>query len=558
MVRPIKPEFNLPKPQPAPAPKVILVPPAAQPVAAVAEKKPRTSGNKRIFAAIVTLIFLIWAIFNVWHHAMWRDELRAWQIAAASATPADLRFNLRFEGTPMLWYLIVWGLTKITVNVFAEQLVHVLIASGVVFVFCFAAPFARWIRVLFCFGYFPFFEYATISRSYSLVFLFLLIGIALLCAERSRPIAIGIMAAVLAQVSVWGAGFGVMLMLTAAVRWILLERGQEKIAWKWWGIAAVLVVISCAMAYVGMRPGPGPSVLTTWDPAKTAGDKLIVTIDSVWKAWAPLPRWTRNWWNTNVLDAHLVVALVCSIILILIAILSLLDRPVALLFFGMGTLGLLGFTFFEFGGTTRHCGHLFMVLVAACWIAQKSKRMQIPNDLLRRVSEWFDAHRPILLSIVLATSVVGGVGANIADVRSPFSASRATADYIRSKYPADLPLSGFDDWCVTPVGALLGRPIYSFQMKATVPFQTQDDAARSQISLEAVANQLLVLNLRSNKDVLLLLSSSRHFEQKELVLQFPPSAFGPQPTLHISYVTEFNDSTVEDEAETLYLVHAVQ
>ncbi len=548
MVRPIKPEFNLPVPQPIPPPP---------PVAEITEFKPRRVSDERKFAAVVTLIFLLAAIFNVWHHAMWRDELRTWQIAAASPTPADLRFNLRYEGTPMLWYLIVWGVTKFTANVFAEQLAHVLISTGVVFVFCFAAPFARWIRVLFCFGYFPFFEYATISRSYSLVFLLLLIGVAFLCANRPRPIAIGIAAALLAQVSVWGAGFGVMLVLTAMVRWILLERGEHGIAWKWWGIAAALMVISCGGAYLGMRPGPGPSVLATWDPGRTTSEKLIMTINSVWRAWAPLPRWTRHWWYTNILDEHMAIALLGSVIMILMAILSLLDRPVALLFFAMGMIGLLGFTFFEFAGTTRHCGHLFMVLIAACWIGQRSKRIRIPNRLLERIAGWFDAHRPVLLSILLAVSVIGGVGANIADVRLPFSASRATADYIRSNFPADLPLTGFDDWCVMPVGALLGRPIYSFQMKASVPFQTQDDAARSPVTVETVLEQMLVLNLKTNKDILLLLSSSRHFEQPELEARFPPSAFGPQPTLHISFVAKFDDSTVDDETETLYRVHAV-
>jgi hypothetical protein len=532
--------------------------PALQPVPVRQSTFGRWSFNEIAFASAVTLVFLIAATFNVWHHAMWRDELRAWQIAGASPTLGDLHHNLRFEGTPMLWYLIVWVLTKITANVFAMQLVHVLIASAVVFVFSFAAPFARWTRVLFCFGYFPFFEYATISRSYSLVFLLLLIGIAFLCADRPRPLAIGIVAALLAQVSVWGAGFGVMLVLTAMARWIVLERGKQQIAWKWWSIAVGLVVISCGLAYLGMRPGPGPSVLTTWDPAKTAGEKLIVTIDSVWKAWAPLPRWTRNWWNTNVLDEHLVVALVCSIILILIAILSLLDRPVALVFFAMGMIGLLGFTFFEFGGTTRHCGHLFMVLVVAFWIGQRSKRIRMPNRLLEQIVGRFDAHRPIVLSVLLAVSVIGGIGANIADVRLPFSASRATADYIRSNFPADLPLAGVEDWCVSPVGGLLNRPMYSFQMKATVPFQSQDDAARFPVTMESIVGQTLVLNLKADKDVLLLLSSGAQFQQPEMDVRFPAGAFGPPPVLHFSLVTRFTDSTVADETETLYRVHAVQ
>src|SRR5437763_7625843 len=89
--------------------------------------------DDRIFAVVLTAIFLTAAIFNVSHHAMWRDETRAWQIAAASPTLGALRQNLRYEGVPMLWYLILWPATKITANPLAMQLVHVLIAASVVF-----------------------------------------------------------------------------------------------------------------------------------------------------------------------------------------------------------------------------------------------------------------------------------------------------------------------------------------------------------------------------------------------------------------------------------------
>lgn len=37
-------------------------------------------------------------------HAIWRDELQIFMIAASSATPAQLFYNLKYEPHPALWY----------------------------------------------------------------------------------------------------------------------------------------------------------------------------------------------------------------------------------------------------------------------------------------------------------------------------------------------------------------------------------------------------------------------------------------------------------------------
>src|SRR3954454_13361784 len=119
------------------------------------------SRDERRFAILLALIFFAIALFNVSRHEMWRDETRSWQIAAQSRTLVDLWHNLRYEGTPLLWYLILWVLTKITWSLLAMQVLHVVIAAAVVLLFAWRAPFGRLIKSLFTFGYFPFFEYAT-------------------------------------------------------------------------------------------------------------------------------------------------------------------------------------------------------------------------------------------------------------------------------------------------------------------------------------------------------------------------------------------------------------
>ena len=322
-------------------------------------------------------------------------------------------------------------------------------------------------------------------------------------------------------------------------------------------LAATIVIACCGLCYLESRPGPGPSFIAKWLPDTPVGVKLMLTVDSIWKGWVPLPRWTRCWWNTNILDEHLTLAFYLSLVLMVIASLSMLKRPPGLLVLMGGMLGLMGFTFFAFVGVTRHCGHLFMVLVAACWIAQCTPAVQLKLPRLGRVMDWLDAHRAHLLSVLLAVQVVSGIGANIADARMPFSASKATADYIRRQVPPDTALAGMDDYCVFPVGVLLNRPIYSFQMRTTPVFFTQDDSLRQPVSFESMMTEILVLNAKTSKDVLLMLSSGRRIDPDELNITFPPS-FGSSPILHVSLLARFDDSTVADEAESLYRVHRVQ
>lgn len=258
------------------------------------------------------------------------------------------------------------------------------------------------------------------------------------------------------------------------------------------------------------------------------------------------------------LDEHYLVMLNASLILILIAMLSMLNRPAGLLVLVLGLAGLMSFTYLFFQGTTRHFGPLFIVLIGACWIAECSPPMALKIPGIDPVIRWLDAHRAILLSVVLAVSAVSGIGANIADWRMPFSADRATAEYIRTQLPSDMPIAGVDDWCIAPVGILLNRPIYSFQMKTAPAFFSLDDSVRYPVTIQSILDQLLSLTMKNDQDVLLMLSSGRSFAENEFNIEFPPSESGPPPLLHFSFLARFDNSTVPDEAETLYRVHLVK
>ena len=115
----------------------------------------------------------------LFHHEIWRDEWQAWLIARDSNSLAELYENVKYEGHPTLWHLLLYGLTKITHDPWIMQLLHLIISMAAAALILFKAPFAAWQKIGLVFGYFFLFEYTVLSRSYGLslllVLLFLLV-----------------------------------------------------------------------------------------------------------------------------------------------------------------------------------------------------------------------------------------------------------------------------------------------------------------------------------------------------------------------------------------------
>src|SRR5262249_12143742 len=128
----------------------------------------------------------------------------AWLVARDSSSLLDLIHNVRYERTPALWQTCLYGLHHLTNNPVAMQVFHVFIATASIFLFVKFSPFTKLQKVMFSFGYLPFFEYGVISRSYALgVFL-----VFLTCVLLTRPVknyfALSLALALLANTSAFG------------------------------------------------------------------------------------------------------------------------------------------------------------------------------------------------------------------------------------------------------------------------------------------------------------------------------------------------------------------
>lgn len=503
--------------------------------------QPPSRLSSTAFAWVVTGVYLLVAVPRVLMHEMWRDEWQTWMLCSASDSLSELMFNRRYDGHPLLWYLLVWPLTKLTINPFAMKLLHVALASAAVWVMARWAPFSRLQRALIAGGYFLLFEYATISRNYAAGVLLLFAFCALYAGEHRRLWLSAIMLGLLAQTS----AFGTLLAMTLAGVVLLdaLLKRERIIA----AAGAFAVVAAAAMTAIWSLIPPGPSSLNPPIKLQLDGPRAVHTLAVVWQAMAPMPRLQEQFWNTNILDpdlpstASLMVvrdmtnagpqivlqAVLGAAVAVLVGV-SLHRRPAVLAGWVVGVLVVLGFVYAKYFGFLRHHGHLWLLFLALLWIAPVCKRFN---------SDWSTQAQRLGKYGMVALLVVHVLGAAwVTTVHLPFSGSRAAAEYIRQKFPADVLVAGDPHYVASSVAGCLGRELF---YPATHDFGTYVVWDETPPLDYPIVQQRTLALARERKQPVLLLTNY----------------YLPDPDRRFQQMEVFDQSVVPDEVYVLYRVN---
>ena len=406
-----------------------------------------TAAERWRFAGLVATAFVALTVPRILLHELWRDEAWQWLVVLESHSVGDLFSGMsRGGGTGYLFPLLVFLVRQVWTSPRAMQLAHVVVAAAAVLVFVRWAPLGRRERALFALGYFPFFEYAVISRNYAAGALF--VWLACAAARSRRPaLALGAALGLLCQTTV----YGYILAIALVCGWLLdrwLHRGEMAPLPGVEVAAGLLLAVTGAVAgLVQFTQAPGTKVLPwrfAWDP----GHALRVLM-MPWRAFVPLSRPELNFWNANLLDAWPAVQAVAGVLTLVLAAALLWRCKLALVTFGIGASGLLAFGYLQLVGQVRHQGHFWLLFVAALWL---SGGPSFPDE--RR--SW----RTRALLMLLVIHCGAGIFASWMDLRHPFSNGAATAELIRSQGLDRHPLLGHREPPAATVALYLGRPLY--------------------------------------------------------------------------------------------------
>lgn len=397
------------------------------------------------FAALVTAAFVLLTVPRLLLHELWRDEAWLWIVVRESRSIPELFVPLARSGQGYLFPLLCYLAGQVWTSPRAMQLLHLVLAGGAAFVFARWAPLGRRERALFLFSYFPFYEYAVISRHY--VVGALLAWLACAAARSRRPaLALGAALGLLCQTTV----YGYILALALAAGWLLdrwLRRRELEPLPRAEAAAGLLLALAGAVAGLWqLIPAPGTSFAPGWhfgwSPVRAAE-----VLRMPWHAFVPLPRPGLHFWNSNLLDGSGLQTAAGLLTLALAAALLWRSR-VALATFGLGAAGILAFGYIKYVGVLRHQGHLWLLFAAALWLGG---------------AQGFDRRswRGRALLVLLILHIGAAAYASWMDLRHPFSNGAAAAELIRSEALDRYPLFGHREPPAATVALFLGRPLYS-------------------------------------------------------------------------------------------------
>ncbi len=399
---------------------------------------------------------------TIWRHEMWRDELQAWTLTNASDGLRDLLHNLRYEGHPTLWYLLLFPLTRLTNAPEAMQLLQFVVAIATGALIVRFAPFTLAQRAMLLFGYFVVFEFGTLARSYGLGVMFV-VGVCVIANRSKRSWSwIGLLLALLALTSAFGAMLAVAIGAGLVVDELARRRSDDPRAASLQSLAggATLALGGVIVAYAQSIPPADAGEYRGWRTSFEAGE-VATTVAAVWRAFVPIPQLQREFWNTNVLDGRAGIAAAVSIALVALVAWVFRHKPAALAIWGLGLGMLLVFLYAKiaYASSGRHLGHLFLLFVAICWLAPSlvttDENPQLRSSPVER--------RAVLLTVILGLHVVAGAFAVVSDWTTPFSDGRAVAEYINTNDLHDSVIIGFPDTAASTVAGYLQRDVYFTQ-----------------------------------------------------------------------------------------------
>ncbi len=497
---------------------------------------PGSSSASLKFTLLLTGIFLTLGFFNLLHHEMWRDELQAWMLARASISLADLFHTIRYEGHPGLWHVLLFLLSRVTVNPVAMQLLHLLLATAAIFVAIRYAPFARWQKLVFIFGYFTFFEYATINRQYVLGMLLLFLFCAVYCQTGFRLFTLALVLFGLMQSSVYGLILAFSLGVVVVYDHFITRQSQVRSTLRSGEIIASLflmvggVLVFFWQIHPPVEAAYAERLTLNWDYSRFEN-----VIQFVWKTYIPIPKFTFHFWETSFIKPGELRVLFSPLLLGLM-VFFFRRNPRALLFYITATALILLLSYFKFLGALRHNGHLYFALIASLWFALATGQISEKDLLLHRWSAALQNKSNWIIGVIFTLQALAGGYANVRDWQHPFSGGKQVAEYLVEKNWQDKTIVGYPDWAASTVAGYLNRELYYPQGDRNGTFVIWDQARQTGTESKIYA-RIDSLSQQSQLDLL-------------LIANVP---LKPTPG-RVEFLREFTQSILADEEYYLYII----
>ncbi len=453
----------------------------------------KSNTHPALYPAIISMLFFVATLIGIIKHECWRDELQAWLLAINSNNIPDLLKNATYEGHPILWHSMLWIIAKFSHQLLAMQLLHILIATSTVFLINRYAPFKLYQKIIISFGYFFFYEYAILSRSYALGVFLVIVFCVIYKNNSKRLLFAGVILALLANTSIYGLGISIALAIFILTEQLLTINNKQfnKSIIPSFLIAASIAAIGMILAYWQIKPEPDINLPLSFPNGFELNRFLTISADII-TSYFPIPKMhLYEWWNTKALwnepypsDPNLPFLAMASFLLVSIFSMQLLRKPAALVLYLLGTASaflILYLTFiFHF---QRFAGHLFIVLFASQWLFDKAQALSTKLALIDKTSFATKIASAIFI-IIIFTQLISGLFAWNADRTQTFSNLERAGEYIAKNYKNEKMIFGSIDYTVSPLSLFINRPVYCPERKDSVTYMIWDKKKKWEFTLQ--------------------------------------------------------------------------
>ncbi len=413
--------------------------------------------NQSFYEIFFPILFIIIGLFGAFNHALWRDEMQGWLVAWQSDNLIDLWKNNAPSGHPILWSLLIYFSKNITGTPLSMQLMHWFLGSSAILIFWRFSPFNLTTKVLFTFGYFPFWEYFFVCRHYVIAELIIFIFCSIYHLRHKTYIPFALCIGLLAntQALSWSLAFAVGM--TLLLDWFL-NPYQRKIYmtnknWIYDLISSITISFSllCFGAFSLLQVRDSVKLLSSFIDIR----HFLRVIGQIFGGYMLIiPNSSRFF--------DLILCSLITFILLVSTITFIKCYRMALIYFFSGTIFLFIFNYFLFlGDGSRHYGYYFLLIISSLWLALSNQDQQLTSSNQRNLfSKGNLFYFPKLLTICLTIHMAVGIHMVINDFRLPYSSGKETAEYIQAKGWDDSPIFATRDVEVATVSGYLNREFY--------------------------------------------------------------------------------------------------
>lgn len=385
--------------------------------------------KEKLFYWSLSFLFLIVSVLFMLHHEPWRDETRPWIYA---------------RDYPMLDYVItreIYGatypieMTHIYPSIFfnlglpyiSYSITNILVMLVSVILFLKYAPLSKIQKLLFIFGYYIFYEYNIIARSWAFSILFFFC-IAVLYKDRfKKPVLYNLLLFLLALTHIY---VFILATILAALYYFELFFPNVKINardmnlsqgfTRRHSICLVLLILGFSyIFYPNLNPQNVPEQFTEWNTEMSI-EHLGTIPTAVVDAFLPIPKLQVEFWQTRGISRALY-----GIPIFLATLLFFVNKTKPLLLYIALCSSLFALFFFRAIAAFRHAGLLVIIFVFCLWIAKECRENE----------RWkVSVHPKILNMILIVLLSIQVIAAGIAlyyDWQYDFSSAERAASFLK-------------------------------------------------------------------------------------------------------------------------------